>query len=43
MLLVPAALPIASSATEPTTAFCAAGIAIDTPTPATMNGAIISE
>ena len=30
-------------ATEPTTEFCAAGIAIETPTPATMNGASICE
>ncbi len=43
MLLAPAALPSASSATEPTTEFCAAGIAIETPTPATMNGASICE
>ncbi len=34
MLLTPAALPIASAATEPITEFCADGIAIETPTPA---------
>ena len=39
MLLVPAALPMASSATEPTAEFCAAGIAIETPTPAVISGA----
>ena len=39
MLLVPAAFPIASVATEPTAEFCAAGIAIETPTPATISGA----
>jgi hypothetical protein len=38
MLLVPAALPTASIETEPTTEFCAAGIANDTPTPATTSG-----
>ena len=43
MLLAPAALPRSPSATEPTTEFCADGIAIETPTPATMNGRISSE
>ena len=38
MLFTPAALPIASTETEPTTEFCAAGMAIETPTPATTNG-----
>ena len=38
MLLAPAALPIASAATDPTTELCAEGIAKETPTPATMNG-----
>ena len=41
MLLAPAALPIASIATDPSTEFCAAGIAIETPTPATTNGTSI--
>ena len=43
MLLVPAALPSASVATDPTTEFWAAGMAIETPTPATMKGASICE
>jgi hypothetical protein len=43
MLLTPAALPSASLATEPTTEFCAEGIAIETPTPAMMNGASMCE
>jgi len=38
MLAVPAALPTASTPTDPTTAFCAAGMASDTPTPATISG-----
>ncbi len=43
MLLAPAALPSSPSATDPTTEFCAEGIAIDTPTPATTKGTISSE
>ena len=43
MLLAPAVLPIISAAAEPTTEFCAAGIAIETPTPPTMNGPSSSE
>ena len=43
MLLTPAALPMALGSTEPITEFCAAGIAIETPTPATTNGASIEE
>ena len=39
MLLTPAALPRALSAIAPRTEFCAAGMAIETPTPPTMNGA----
>ena len=39
MLFVPAAFPIASGGTAATTAFCAAGNDIETPTPATINGA----
>jgi hypothetical protein len=42
MEFVPAALPTAAVATDPTTEFCAEGIAIDTPTPATMNGSTSS-
>jgi hypothetical protein len=38
MLLAPAALPTSSREKEPTTEFCAAGIAIETPTPATTDG-----
>ena len=38
MLFAPAAFPTASMPTEPTTEFCAAGMAIDTPTPATISG-----
>src|SRR5439155_10167299 len=38
MLFVPAALPSASGATDPTTEFCAAGMASDTPVPATSSG-----
>jgi hypothetical protein len=40
MLLTPAALPIACGSTELTTAACTAGIAIDTPQPAKISGAI---
>ena len=40
MVFVPAALPIASAGTAPTTAFCAAGNDIEMPTPATISGAI---
>ena len=43
MLLVPAALPTASSATAPTTEFCAAGIAIEIPTPPSTIGTTSSE
>ena len=43
MLLAPATLPIASIAADPTTEFCAAGIAIEMPTPATTNGRSIRE
>ena len=43
MLFAPAALPTASADIEPTTEFWADGIAIETPTPATMNGASICE
>ena len=43
MLLAPAALPSASSATDPTTEFCAAGIASDTPMPETTSGTTSSE
>lgn len=39
MLFVPAAFPIASMPTDPTTEFCAAGIASETPMPATTSGA----
>jgi hypothetical protein len=42
MLNTPDALPISGGVTELTTAFCAAGIAIDTPAPATINGGTIS-
>jgi hypothetical protein len=42
MLFAPATLPIASIPNPLTTEFCAAGMAIETPTPATMNGASIS-
>ena len=42
MLLVPAALPIASGGTDPTTEFCAAGNDIEMPTPATISGATSS-
>ena len=38
--LVPAALPIASGGTAPTTEFWAAGKDIEMPTPATISGAI---
>ena len=38
MLYVPDALPIAPGSTAPMTTFCAAGIAIETPTPATISG-----
>jgi hypothetical protein len=37
MLKTPDALPTSVAATEPNTAFWAAGIAIDTPAPATMS------
>src|ERR687892_595249 len=43
MLLAPAALPTSSRENAPTTEFCAAGIAIDTPTPATIDGIRNSE
>ena len=43
MLLAPAALPISFTENEPTTEFCAAGIAIETPTPATIDGSRNSE
>src|SRR4051794_38173431 len=43
MLLAPAALPTSSSENEPITEFCADGIAIDTPTPATIDGSKNSE
>ena len=43
MLLAPAALPSALSAIDPRTEFCAAGMAIETPTPPTMKGASICE
>ena len=39
MLKMPDALPISVTATEPRIAFCAAGIAIDTPMPASTSGA----
>jgi hypothetical protein len=38
VLLVPAALPIDSSPTDPTTELWTAGIAAATPTPATIKG-----
>src|SRR5204862_3792305 len=38
MLLIPASLPAVSSVAEPTTEFWADGIAIEIPTPATING-----
>ena len=41
MLLAPVALPMTSASALPTTEFWADGIAIDTPIPATMNGASI--
>jgi len=40
VLLVPAALPIASGGTELTTEFWAAGKDIEMPTPATISGGI---
>ncbi len=41
MLLAPrGSFPIACGGTELTTAFCAAGNDIETPTPATISGAI---
>ena len=43
MLLAPAALPMFETENEPTTEFCAAGIAIETPTPATIDGSRNSE
>ncbi len=42
MLFVPAALPISSCATAPTTALAAGEIAIEAPIPATTSGVIIS-
>ena len=39
MLKTPDALPISVTATELRIAFCAAGIAIETPTPASTSGA----
>ena len=39
MLKVPEAWPTSFGATELNTAFCAAGIAIETPAPATISGA----
>ena len=39
MLKMPDAWPISLAATELNTAFCAAGIAIETPAPATISGA----
>jgi hypothetical protein len=39
MLKVPDALPISVCATELKTAFCAAGIATETPAPAMISGA----
>ena len=38
MLKMPEALPISVVATAPIAAFCAAGIAIETPEPAMING-----
>lgn len=43
MLLVPAALPTASTSTEPTTEFCAEGMAMEMPAPATIRGTTSSE
>ena len=43
MLFAPAALPTSSRATDPTTEFCAEGIAIETPMPATIDGSTNSE
>lgn len=43
MLNTPDALPISLTATALSTAFCAAGIAIDTPTPASISGATSAE
>jgi hypothetical protein len=41
VLNVPEARPMCSRPTAPTTALCAGGMAIDTPAPATVNGATI--
>ena len=38
MLLIPASFPAVSSVADPTTEFCADGIAIEIPTPARING-----
>jgi len=40
VLKVPEALPIASAGTAAIVAFCAAGMAVDTPLPAMTNGRI---
>ena len=43
MLKIPDALPISATETELRMAFCAAGIAIETPIPASTSGATSAE